>query len=179
MSETPRRHKQVINIDESTPTERETGKRFGFRYRPLAEPAGGRAIGGSFYEVPPGRTIFPYHWHSVNEEAMFVVEGEGTLRIGDERVPIRAGDWVSFPVGPDSAHQVINSGAATLRLLALSTKSTGEVVAYPDSGKVGASGLAFGTKLGEKPWVRVIVKQSATVDYYDGEDIDGTGGAGG
>lgn len=175
MSEKPRRHKHVINVDESTPTERLTGKRFGFAFRPLAEPAGGRAIGGSFHEIPPGRTAFPYHWHSVNEEAMFVVEGEGTLRVGGERVPIRAGDWVSFPIGPDTAHQVINTGTAPLRLLGLSTKSTGEVVGYPDSGKFGASGLPAGTKLGEKPWVRLIVKESSMVDYFDGEDIDGTG----
>lgn len=103
---------------------------------------------------------------------MFVLEGEGTVRIGADRVAIRAGDWVSFPTGPETAHQVINTGAAPLRFLALSTKVNADVVAYPDSKKIGAMGYAPGSKFGDTPWIRVIVPEDAGVDYFHGEDVD-------
>jgi uncharacterized cupin superfamily protein len=172
MSQTQQRHPQVINVDESRETERLTGARFGFRNRPLADRAGGRSIGCTWYEIPPGRTAFPYHFHRINEEAMFVLEGNGTVRIGAQTVPIRAGDWVSFPIGPDNAHQVINDGDAPLRLLALSTKVNGDVVGYPDSKKIGAVGAPPGTKLGDPVWMRVIVREGTSVEYFDGEQTD-------
>ncbi len=172
MSDNERRHKHVVNVEESKPLERLTGTRFGFTTKPLAEPAGGRSIGGSWWEIPPGRTAFPYHFHCVNEEAMFVLEGEGTLRIGPDTVAVRAGDWVSFPIGPDSAHQVTNSGTTPLRFLGLSTKMNADVVGYPDSKKVGASGAPPGTRFGEPAWIRVIVREDSVVDYFDGEKVE-------
>ena len=171
MSETQRRHKHVINVEEATGTERLSGNRFGFRNRYLGEQAGARQLGASWYEIPPGRAAFPYHFHCTNEEAMFVLEGTGKVRIGPDTVAVRAGDWVSFPIGPETAHQVINDGAGPLRFLALSTKINADVVAYPDSKKIGALGSAPGTKFGEKPWVRLIAKESAMVDYFEGEDM--------
>jgi uncharacterized cupin superfamily protein len=39
----------------------------------------------------------------------FIVKGRGTLRYGDERRPIRAGDVICCPTGgPESAHQIVN-----------------------------------------------------------------------
>lgn len=172
MNESPTRHRHVINVADSPAHERLTGSRFGFRYRPLADVAGSRGIGGSWYEIPPGRAAYPYHFHCINEEAMFVLDGEGTLRIGADTVAIRAGDWVSFPIGPDTAHQVINTGTAPLRLLALSTKLNGDVVGYPDSRKIGAMGAAPGARHGELPWIRVIVPEGSGVDYFQGEKVE-------
>jgi uncharacterized cupin superfamily protein len=37
-----------------------------------------------------------------------VLRGKGIARIGDTRVPVREGDWISFPVGPEHPHQMIN-----------------------------------------------------------------------
>jgi uncharacterized cupin superfamily protein len=34
--------------------------------------------------VPPGRRAWPYHYHLENEEAIYVLEGLGTLRIDEE-----------------------------------------------------------------------------------------------
>jgi uncharacterized cupin superfamily protein len=172
MSETTPRHRHIVNIDDVPPNERLTGTRFGFKNRILGERAGGRQIGGSWYEIPPGRAAFPYHFHCVNEEAMFVLEGEGQVRIGPDTAAIRAGDWVSFPIGPDSAHQVINTGAGPLRLLALSTKINADVVGYPDSKKLAARGMPPGAKFGETPWIQVIVREGTNVEYFDGEKLE-------
>lgn len=51
-----------------------------------------------------------------------ILEGEGELRFGDERYPIRKYDVIACPTGgPEVAHQIINTGATTMRYLALST----------------------------------------------------------
>lgn len=81
-------------------------------------------------------------------------------------MPLRAGDYVAFPVGPDFAHQIINTGAGPLRYLGLSTRNPVEVVGYPDSNKILAR---YGL---DEPRIRAIFRAETTVDYYDREKID-------
>jgi uncharacterized cupin superfamily protein len=168
-----RRHPNVHNVDEAKGMERMTGARFGFQVRQLSEAAGARSLGASWYEVPPGRACFPYHFHCVNEEAVFILEGTGTARIGGERVAIRAGDWLSFPIGPDTAHQIINTGTTPLRLLAFSTKVNGDVLGYPDSKKLAGVGWKPGSKWGDQPWIRIMVAGGhENADYFLDENAD-------
>jgi hypothetical protein len=106
------------------------------------------------------------------EAAMFVLEGEGMLRIGDDTVPIRAGDYATFPVGPRFAHQVQNTGAAPLRYLAMSTLHSTEVVGYPDSKKLGArSAPSYQEALKGTNWVGLLVREGPMTGYYEGEDL--------
>jgi uncharacterized cupin superfamily protein len=167
-----RRHAAVIHLSEAPTRTVEKGKRFGFTGRILGQAAGGAGLGCSWYEVPPGRTAFPAHYHCATEEAIFVLEGEGTLRIGAEKVPVHAGDYVALVPGPDHAHQLVNTGAAPLRYLCMSTLVRADVVGYPDSKKVGAMGVAPAWKFGTPPLVRIICREDTALDYYDGEAID-------
>ena len=148
------------------------GTRFGFGARILGEATGAQGIGASFYEVPPGRTAFPAHYHCANEEAMYIVAGEGRLRIGEATLAVGAGDYVTFPVGPAHAHQITNTGDAPLRYLSLSTRHPVDVVGYPDSQKIGATAAAPGSKFGDPSWVRLRLRPDAMLDYYDGETVD-------
>ena len=83
MNEQARRHPNVVNISEAEGTQLEKGTRFGFSAKFLAASTGAKSIGASWYELPPGRAAYPAHYHCVNEEALFVLEGEGAVRIGD------------------------------------------------------------------------------------------------
>lgn len=172
MTETPRRHPNVVNVTELKAQGFTKGERFALQNRALGRATGARGIGCSFYEVPPGRTAFPHHYHCANEESLYILEGTGTLRIGTEQVPVRAGDYATFPVGPDQAHQLLNTGTDVLRYLCFSTLHSTEVVGYPDSGKTGA--LGYGP--GDQHWVRSIFRNDGAVDYYEGElDPPGSG----
>ncbi len=135
---------------------------FSFLRKRLGIAAGGRKLGVSWFEIQPGKKAFPFHFHLANEEGLFVLEGEGVLRLGDEEMPLRAGDYVAFPPGPPG-HQVINRSSAPLRYLALSTMIEPEVAVYPDSKKIGV--LARKTLA-----MSSVHKQDATVDYYEGEE---------
>jgi len=109
----------------------------GFRRKRLAAAAGGDQLGCSLYELPPGEKSWPFHFHTGNEEAVYVLAGTGQLRTADGVEPLRSGDYVAFPVGSDGAHRVVNDGDDPLRYLAVSTMQDPDVTVYPDSGKIG------------------------------------------
>jgi uncharacterized cupin superfamily protein len=83
-----------------------------------------------------GKRAFPFHNHRVNEEMFFILEGSGSVRIGAETFPVRSGDVIACPPGgPETAHQIINTGTTELKYLAVSTQEMPEICDYPDSGK--------------------------------------------
>jgi len=100
------------------------------------------------------------------------LEGEGSARIGDATVRLRAGDYVTFPTGPESAHILTNTGAGPLRYLCFSTLPTTEVVGYPDSRKIGAMAAASSeATMSGQTWVRHLSFESTAAGYFDGEDV--------
>jgi uncharacterized cupin superfamily protein len=166
-----RRHPNVVNALEVEPIQIERGSRFGAAVRSLGKATGSRLVGCCLYEVPPGRTAFPRHYHCATEEAIYILGGTGTVQIGGQRLEVNEGDYITFPVGPDHAHQLVNSGDGPLRYLCLSNKVTTDVVGYPDSGKIGASG-GESTDYFAPPWVRSLFFADSAVDYFDGEPVD-------
>lgn len=161
---TARRHPNVVHRDEVEPTIVERG-RHRFQRRALGSASGSTQLGGSLMELAPGAVSYPLHFHCANEEAIYVISGQGTARIGDSRVAVRAGDWIALPVGPEHAHQMINDGAEPLVYLVLATDHKCEVIGYPDSKKI----AALGGDSWERPWVREIKRSGDTLDYWDGE----------
>ncbi len=48
-----------------------------------------KKLGASVDWVPPGKATCPYHFHYAQEEMFVILEGSGTLRVADERIPVR------------------------------------------------------------------------------------------
>jgi uncharacterized cupin superfamily protein len=95
-------------------------------------------LGCTLHVVGPGATAYPFHSHRINEELLIVLEGQAELRYGSERLAARAGDLIGCPTGgPETAHQLINTGSAPLKYLAISTMIDPDICDYPDSGKLG------------------------------------------
>jgi len=144
-------------------------QRFDGRNGSVGTRIGAQKLGYNITAVPPGRRAFPFHNHRVNEEMFFILEGEGEVRIGCERHALRKGDVVACPAGgPDTAHQIINTGTTELKYLAVSTMQYPEICDYPDSGKFLVAELprnADGTIGG----FRHIGRSASAVDYWDGE----------
>jgi uncharacterized cupin superfamily protein len=139
-----------------------------FRRKKLAAAAGAGRLGCSLYELPPGGRSWPYHYHEGNEEAIYVLDGRGTIRLDDEERPLRAGEYVALPAGESSAHRVINDGDAPLRYLAMSTMDDPDVTVYPDSGKVGVfAGSPPGSD--DPRSVHGYFRRADAVSYWDGE----------
>ena len=126
----------------------------------------GRKIGCSIDVVPPGKRACPYHFHYAQEELFIVIDGEGTLRVAGEMVPIRRGDVISIPPGADYPHQIVNTSTAPLKYLSLSTREFPEVCEYPDSAKY----MAFTSQDGPLLRHRRMHRADSALDYWDGED---------
>ncbi|HMB49437.1 MAG TPA: cupin domain-containing protein, partial [Natronoarchaeum rubrum] len=112
---------------------------------------------------------WPYHYHTANEEALYVLDGTGRLRGADEELSLDAGDYVALPTGEDGAHRIINDSEESLRYLMISTMATPEVLVYPDSEKVGVlDGAAPGGT--DERTLEGYYRQADAVDYWDGEE---------
>jgi len=108
-----------------------------FRRKKLAAAADADDLGASLYELPPGKSSWPYHYHTGNAEAVYVLDGTGTLRTPHGETRVESGDYCAFPAGADGAHRLHNDGDDPLRYLAVSTMRDPDVTVYPDSGKIG------------------------------------------
>jgi uncharacterized cupin superfamily protein len=130
----------------------------------LAPGTAAQKLGASIDVLAPGKRTCPYHLHHAQEEMFIVLEGTGTLRVAGEMLPIKAGDVMFIPPGPEYPHQIINTSSAPLKYLSVSTRETPEICEYPDSGKY----LAEGSVEREQPF-DVIDRRGASLDYWDGE----------
>lgn len=98
---------------------------------------GGQRLGCSLYEVPPGGQPWSYHYHVANEEALYVLKGQATVELEGVEHLLEAGDYLSFPAGPDGVHVIRNEGDATLRYLVVSTNDRPDVTVLPRRGLFG------------------------------------------
>jgi uncharacterized cupin superfamily protein len=131
-----------------------------FRRKELSNAVAAEDLGCSLYELPPGKRSWPYHYHTANEEALFVLAGEGTLRTDDGDKPLADGDFVALPANEDGGHQVVNDGDDPLRYLAVSTMNEPDVTLYPEM-------ETFGVFVGAPPGGR---EGRAFHGYYDIDD---------
>ena len=154
-------------VEKASPDERAS-----FLRKRLARAAGGERLGCTLQRIPAGKLGWPLHHHFANEEAVFVLEGRGRARIGDDEFAIRAGDYLAFPVGPDHSHTIWNDSEAPLEVLCFSTQVHPDVVFYPDSQKVGVmAGSAPGAPDEDRELEGWFPLASGR-DYWDGEPGD-------
>ncbi len=157
-----------VNVDELDWSSVERGETH-LRRKQLSATSGGEDLGCSLYELPPGKRSWPFHYHTGNEEAIFVLEGEGRLRLGEEETGLRAGDYVALPGREDHAHRIINDSNEPLRYLVTSTMNDPDVLVYPDSDKIGVfTGSAPGAH--EKRILTKFFPASADVSYWQEEE---------
>ena len=151
---------RVVNIHDAKLEHFTKGETFESHCVRLGPLVGAKELGYSYDIVPPGKRSCPFHSHRGEEEMFFIVKGSGTLRYGNERRRIKAGDVICCPTGgPETAHQILNDSQEDLAYLSISTMMKVEVCEYPDSGKIGA----FADEL------RHMTREGEGVDYWVGE----------
>lgn len=108
-----------------------------FKKKRLGAAAGSRQIGCTMYEIPIGGQPFSYHYHTANEEALYVLSGTGSVRLAGETYPLLEGDYVACPANEAGGHCVVNDSDETLRYLAFSTMNEPDVTVHPEIDKLG------------------------------------------
>jgi uncharacterized cupin superfamily protein len=125
-------------------------------WRELGRAAGSMRTGLNYVEVEPGKLGTPFHCHSAEEEIFVVLAGEGTLLLGDERIPVRRGHVVARPPATRLAH-AFEAGDHGLTYLAYGTREPNDIAYYPRSNKIYWRGVGLMARV-EK------------LDYWDGEE---------
>ncbi len=158
--------RRIINISDVPLTDNGDGKNFVARIGRAGPALGSKGIGCMVTVVPPGKRAFPFHRHHVIDELFYIVEGEGTCRIGEKSYPVCAGDLIASPAGTE-AHQLVNSSDRDLRYLSFSTLGSVDIVEYPDSGKMAAAAGISNADFSTATYKTLGRVQPA--GYFDGE----------
>ncbi|WP_343638716.1 cupin domain-containing protein [Roseateles sp.] len=155
----------IRNFHEAELTEFKREPLYEARSARLARGTAARKLGASYDIVEPGKTTCPYHLHYAQEEMFIVLEGTGTLRVAGELLPIKAGDMIFIPAGPEYPHHIINTSGAPLKYLSISTMEQPEICVYPDSNKFMAE---HGASKAERSF-EAIRELGGDLDYWHGE----------
>jgi uncharacterized cupin superfamily protein len=83
-SESMADHPNVVSEKDVEWSESSHGETFGYRRKSLSPATGGGKLGCNLYEVEPSCRAWPFHYHAANEEAIYVLDGSGALRIGEK-----------------------------------------------------------------------------------------------
>ena len=101
--------------------------------RPLGEQLGLKKIGVNRTTLPPGKESSMRHWHTHEEEFIYVLEGEVVLRTDGGEQVLTAGSCAGFAAGAKDGHQLINRSAKPAVYLEISNRDGEDYVYYSDA----------------------------------------------
>jgi uncharacterized cupin superfamily protein len=101
----------------------------------LSDRTGLSHLGVSLARIPAGKESFALHVHTVQEEWIYILSGNGHVRLDDHELEIRPGDFVGFPPnGP--AHVVRNTSDTDLVYLQGGDRRAGDLGRFPELRRV-------------------------------------------
>lgn len=121
-----------------------------FRRR-LAEAAGLTQFGVNLTRVPAGTWSSQRHWHALEDEFIYVLEGELVLVTDSGEEVLRAGDCAGFKAGSPDGHHLQNRSGKDALFLEVGSRHPQEEVVYPDIDLFIKEGAGFTHKDG-KPY---------------------------
>jgi uncharacterized cupin superfamily protein len=111
---------------------------FGFQKSEIASPyrSGEGKLSVNFYTLQPGKSNYPYHQHTGNEEVFYIISGTAALKTPKGDIEVSEGDVIVMPPNDNGAHMLTNNSNEPLNYLDVHTVVSPEVVIYPNTGKV-------------------------------------------
>jgi uncharacterized cupin superfamily protein len=100
--------------------------------RPLGSALGLTRIGINLTTLPPGKESSMRHWHTLEEEFVYVVSGEVVLVTDAGEQTLVAGMCAGFTAGSGDGHQLVNRGSQPAVYLEISNREPGGTAHYPD-----------------------------------------------
>jgi uncharacterized cupin superfamily protein len=100
--------------------------------RALGDALGLTRIGVNLTTLMPGKESSMRHWHTQEDEMVFVLEGEVVLRTGEGEQVLTAGMCAGFPAQREDGHHFINRSEQPARYLEISNREPADTAAYSD-----------------------------------------------
>jgi uncharacterized cupin superfamily protein len=100
--------------------------------RKLGDAAGLTQYGVNLLRLPPGVWSSQRHWHTKQDEFVYVVSGEITLVTDEGAEILKAGDCAGFKAGEPNGHHLQNRSDAEALVLEIGTRNEGDSSPYSD-----------------------------------------------
>lgn len=111
----------------------------------LGEAAGLQNFGVNLVRLAPGSCSALRHWHTCQDEFIYVLEGEVTLITNSGEQVLKSGMAGGFPAGDADGHYLVNRSNADVVYLEIGDRTSGDSVNYPDDDLI--------AKASEKGWI--------------------------
>jgi len=100
--------------------------------RRVGDAAGLTQFGVNLLTLRPGTWSSQRHWHSHEDEFVYVVAGEVVLVTNEGEQTLIAGDCAGFPAGKADGHHLQNRSSRDAILLEVGSRAEEDVTEYPD-----------------------------------------------
>ena len=100
--------------------------------RALGDVFGLTAFGVNLVRLPPGAPSSQRHWHSHEDEFVYVLEGELTLITDAGEQLLTPGMVAGFPAGKEDGHHMVNKSGDWAAYLEVGSRSPQDACSYPD-----------------------------------------------
>jgi uncharacterized cupin superfamily protein len=100
--------------------------------RLLGDTFGLTRYGVNLVELMPGAWSSQRHWHTHEDEFIYVLSGELTLVTDGGEQLLTAGMVAGFPAGKANGHHLVNNGDAVASYIEIGDRSAEDEVYYPD-----------------------------------------------
>jgi uncharacterized cupin superfamily protein len=101
--------------------------------RRLGDHAGLKNYGVNLTRLDPGAESSMRHWHTKQDEFIYVIEGEVTLVTDAGRQKLAAGMAAGFPAGKADGHQLVNETTKPVRYLEIGDRTPGDGATYSEA----------------------------------------------
>lgn len=100
--------------------------------RALGDAFGLKTIGINLTILPPGKESSMRHWHTHEEEFVYVLSGEVVLVTDAGEQTLKAGMCAGFPLDTRDGHQLVNRSSGPAVYLEVSNRDPRDGAHYPD-----------------------------------------------
>ncbi len=100
--------------------------------RALGDALGLANFGVNLVRLSPGSASSQRHWHSKEDEFVYVIDGEVTLVTDAGPQVLTAGMVAGFPAGQADGHQLVNRSDRDVIYLEVGDRKADDEAAYPD-----------------------------------------------
>ena len=108
--------------------------------RALGDALGLVTFGVNLTELAPGAWSSQRHWHTRQDEFIYVLEGEVTLITNAGEQVLTSGMCAGFPAGVADGHHLVNRGAAPAHFLEVGDRLPGDAGHYSEIDLAARSG---------------------------------------
>jgi len=122
--------------------------------RALGDALGLSHFGVNLVRLPPGTASAQRHWHSAEDEFVYILEGEVELVTDAGSQRLTPGMAAGFPAGRPDGHHLVNRSAQDVLYLEVGDRQAGDEVDYPgiDLRMLSRNGRDFYAHKDGTPW---------------------------